>query len=249
MQFNRGIWAESIRVLSENLTVAIPIAVLGFLASICEQIPWVQWPASIFTILAWPALAYVCHATVLFGRTGWGAISEVKSYNSFWLRMLGLTILAVLALLPLLFFVPRRPVPITTAQRALFSGGLALVAFAIVVVWGTQFPAIVAKGDKSARAAFRRAKLVGGYLALRIILGAGIVYVGLSATSASLLHLGILRGFAFDGVLHFSGTDFFFRAISTLLFVLSAALLAVTLSRAYLLAEAKSGHVERPLPN
>ena len=87
------------------------------------------------------------------------------------------------------------------------------------------------------RSAFRRARRAGSYLVSRFAIGAGALGLGTTLVFLLLRSFGFISGAVFDSELYFSVGDLIFTVAHTFAYAVTASLIAVTLSRAYLITE------------
>lgn len=113
---------------------------------------------------------------------------------------------------------------------------LAVATLVVFTLLGTWLPATVVGADKRIGAAFARGTKTFAYAATRLIIGPGLTQLVISAIVILALSRGLIVGEIIDAA-GFSFADLIFWPLIYLARAYSVAILAVILSRAYLIAE------------
>jgi len=239
--FSRNIWEEALCVARANLAV-IAFVVLAFIALFIldERFKASSSSMSIASTFLWTGLALMSHSTVLNGKSGLSA--DYKVYRAFLWRTVALGALVIVpTVLAALFFA-------SYGMLWLYIGGLSIGAIASLLIgskWGTWLPAVVAGGDTGFVEAGKRGKRTFGYVFGRLSVGPGLLMIASFVAYALVLssldsqEIWPTTGLNIQGLL------------STIIFLIVQAyivvMIAVILSRAYLIAENKAAAAV-PLP-
>lgn len=233
MQFENGIWQQAFDVYRLNLkSVAIAIAAAIGLDLLTEYLGSSGSYRTIADLIIWGMVAISMHGTVLRNEVNLGT-SDSKLLMPFVWRSL---VLGVLILVPTIIavFVFYDEDLLATILKALPVIGLA--ALIVFSLWGTWLPATVVNGDKGFGTALSRGTRTFTYTVPRLLLGPGIVQVILLAVGVWSTTQGIMAGQVF-GEAGFSLIDLIALPFIYALYALLVTILAVILSRAYLIAE------------
>jgi hypothetical protein len=237
MQFDTGIWAAAWDVYRTNWkTVACAIVAASAYDLFTQYMGESGGGSALFIeVLIWSLVAISAHGAVLLGATDLAFTDKRKLLMPFVGRSLVLTFLCLVAFLIALFAFEDRGGLWNLLKAALVMGLVALVIFALL---GTWLPATVAGGNRGIGAAIDRAERTFFYSAARLLLGPGLLQAGFMAVGMVLLAIlpGILTGDVF-GAAGFSPADFLSLPVIYAVHAFTTTLLAVILSRAYLIAE------------
>ncbi|RCK27728.1 hypothetical protein [Thalassospira lucentensis] len=250
MKFDISIWGEALEVIRRNLVVfLVAIGTLWLVdITIFAIKPEAQSPAYLSFIVGM-YLAIACHATILRNVQGFKVFNslEKKAYTRFWLRA---------GAIALLSFIPTFVLSIAIFQSldlkaaggdvgfilamligVILYGGLSL---ALLSLAGTWLPAAIMGDGSSLKRAFARGRKTVGYSASRLIIGPGANVV-LFAISIFVLPPQIpeaIRAYTFHvGSFQFIPLDIVLNGFGNVVWATGTVLIAVVLSRAYLLGE------------
>lgn len=236
MQFDKGIWQSAWDVYRINLkTVGIAVALAIALDLVTDYLGKSGSYRTIADLIIWGMVAISMHGTVLLDKVNL-ATTDSKLLMPFVWRSFVLLALALLPFIATLFYFYEDSQVWLSIFKALPVLGLAaLITFALL---GTCLPAVVANGNKRFGAAFARGQRTFVYSALRLILGPGIVQTAIAVVSIYLVSRQVMTGQIFSEA-GLSLFDLIFWPAAYAIRAYSVTLLAVILSRAYLIAEEK----------
>lgn len=243
MDFQRGMWAEAWEQ-SVAARKFVALAVFGDFA-----IKWLEVSSSVVTetegtiasTLFWACLAYVVHVQILLPHDRSSAMTGARFFG-FALRFFGISLAMAAAAagialaVALMTFLLVKAQPPRALEVIVFLAGLAL-ALTVFVRLGTLLPAYVAGRVGGVDAAIKRGKVHFRWIAGRLLIGPGLIFV---FSGAAYWLLAITNGAS----VQFWIEERVFRQVNVpgyLLFnmvqAFVTALTAVILSRAFLRAE------------
>ncbi|KZC99905.1 MULTISPECIES: hypothetical protein [unclassified Thalassospira] len=252
MKFDITIWGEARDVIRKNLFIfAAVVATLWLLdIAIYAVKPEADSP-QLPTYIVGAYLAIACHMTILRNVSGFTAVGALQKWAFFKFCMRGLAIVAV-TLIPALFvMVPLFGVPEIKAASEearyvlVFSVVLAFYGLGMLVVLslvGTWLPAAIVADGSSLKRAFARGRKTIGYVAPRLIAGPGANILLFLATIFLLpaqFSVAIRTYTIQVGELNFVPFDIAVNGFGYLVWATGIVLVAVVLSRAYQLGEAR----------
>ncbi len=239
MQFDKGIWAAAWDVYRANWkTVVCAIAAASAYDLFMEYMGESGGSAFFIEILIWSTVAISAHGTVLLGGTDLAFTDKKKLLMPFVSRSMVLALLSLVpGLIAFLVFLDERNIGFSMFMAVLAAGLAALIFFALL---GTWLPAVVAGGNRRIGTAIDRAERTFFYSASRLLLGPGLLQAVFLGAGLFLLTVlpNALTGEVF-GTAGFSFVDLLSLPIIYAVKAFTTTLLAVILSRAYLIAEHK----------
>ena len=235
MTFERGLWAETAHNFKANLWVIL--AVIGALAAWGVAQDVIGSNGGSATTIIWLAVVIAVHSTILKGQPGFISLNQKGVFVGFLWRSF---VFVAAGIIPALLTLP--------LSENLAKGVWLLFVFLpaygvsqalLLSIWGTWFPAVVADGDKTLSAAWRRGKKTFTYVFARLIFGNGPIVV--LAFGLLLLVLGQVES---EGTVWSEAKGFDAVAFALQLFLITAfafqfVMMATVLSRAYLIVESK----------
>lgn len=237
MQFDKGIWESAWDVFQVNLkTVGLAIAMAIVLDLVIEYLEETGSYRTIADLIIWGMVAISMHGTVLLDKANL-ATTDSKLLMPFVWRSFILMLLTLVPFLIVLFWIHDSGNIYWSVFKALPALGLAgLVVFALL---GTWLPAVVANGDRRIGTALARGERTFLYAAPRLLLGPGLLQAAMLAAIMVLGMRGLLAGEIF-GAAGFSLPDLISLPVIYAVRAFTVTLLAVILSRAYLIGERKT---------
>jgi len=260
MKFDITIWGEARDVIRKNLvifTVAVAALLLVDIAIYALK-PEVETP-QLPTYIVGAYLAIASHMTILRNVSGFTATGALPKWAFFKFCMRGLAIGFVTMIPALLVMIPLFEVPEIKAasQQAqyvlVFSAVLAFYGLAMLIVLslvGTWLPSALVADGSSLKRAFARGRKTFGYVAFRLIIGPGANIVLFFATIFLLpgQFSEAVRTYTIHaGELAFIPFDMAMNALAYLVWATGIVLIAVVLSRAYQLGEARLADASEPV--
>lgn len=252
MKFDITIWGEARDVIRKNLvifTVAVAALLLVDIAIYALK-PEAESP-QLPTYIVGAYLAIASHMTILRNVSGFTATGALPKWAFFKFCMRGLAIgfitmiPALLVMIPL-FEVPEIKAASQQAQYVLvFSAVLAFYGLAMLIVLslvGTWLPSALVADGSSLKRAFARGRKTFGYVTSRLIVGPGANIVLFFATLFLLPGQFSMATRTYTiqvGELKFVPFDIVMNGLGYLVWATGIVLVAVVLSRAYQLGEAR----------
>ena len=259
MKFDITIWGEATDVIRKNIVIfTAAVAALWIMDIVIYALrPDMESP-DLPTYFVGAYLAIACHMTVLRNVSGFSAVGALEKSAFFKFFMRGFAV-AMVTLIPALFvMVPILAIPEIKAAREdvrfflvmvavlAFYGVAMLIALGLV---GTWLPAAIMADGSSIRRAFARGRKTIGYVTSRLIVGPGANIV------LFLVTVFLLPGRFSDAVrtytihageLQFVPFDMAMNGLAYLVWATGVVLVAVVLSRAYQLGEARLADANQP---
>lgn len=235
MQFANGIWQAAWDAYRINLkTVLIVVGLALVFDLVTDYLGGASSSSrSVADLFIWGMLAISIHGTILLNQADL-ATTNSKLLVPFVLRSLALvTLMMVPTFAAIIYFYEPDSLWLTLFKALPVIGAAALVVFAL---FGTWLPATVVGTDKRFGSAFARGTKTFLYTAIRLIIGPGLIQGIITAVVMTTITRGIIVGEIY-GAAGFSFLDLVFWPVTYLVRAYSVALLAVILSRAYLIAE------------
>ena len=252
MKFDQSIWGGAVSVIRQNLNIFATVVIAIWLVDtmIMAFDPDGQTPIYL-TFIAGAYLAVASHATVLRNISGFKAIGslENKTLPRFLLRTGAIALMGFVPAVIAMIAVMSSPEVKAYGEdaRFIFSMLIAAVAYGIVMLvalglFGTWLPAAVVGDGSSIGRALARGRKTMGYAVSRLIIGPG-ANVALFLISLFLLPLEIPDAVLFYtihvGGLQFVPFDILLNGFGNVVWATGTVLIAVVLSRAYQLGEAR----------
>lgn len=236
LRFERNLWRETAFRFWEAKPIIAVIVALFIGLSILESVRGGSTGNS-GSMIAWAVLAMVVHNAILNGsKASW---SQGKFFWPFLWRSIALSLPGIAAVILFLISYRISDDRETMALSALpIYGAVTALVFSL---WGTWLPSVVATGgNRSLAAATRRGRQTFLYVLLRMIVGCGVVaaaaFIFLIAASVLAEKAGLRLALSEELDL----VQLLIEAFGYLAFAFNFVMLPVILSRAYLLAEARS---------
>lgn len=237
MRFETGIWQAAWNVLCRNWKTAAGAIVAAMTLDLVSEYLGKAGSSSGFVpdLIIWSMVAISAHGTVLLDKPDF---AFNKSQKIFWPFVWRSGVLILLSAIPfivafIIFDGGERSFNLNLLKALPVLGLAALLVFAVL---GTWLPAVVVEGDKQLGAAFGRAGRSFSYAALRLLIGPGLLQAILLALIMVVAGQGILSGEVF-GAAGFSFSDLISLPVIYAVRTFTVTLLAVILSRSYLIAE------------
>lgn len=241
MNFDRGIWAETLRNFKANWVVVA--LVLGMTAVIIVLDEVTKHNSGSAAAMGWVFLAISAHTTILRGQSGPMTMYQKGVFGPFLWRGFLFSLLGLLGAVPFagLFALAKPPMMVL--------GGIAIIAYFVCQAlllskWGTWFPSVVAAGDKTILAAGRRGNVVFGYVFSHLFVCSILLWLVSAAISLAIVFMVIFiailvrHAIPLDGILSVHDlTTWLFTFFGLLTVAAETVLVATILSRAYLIAE------------
>ncbi|MEQ8284663.1 hypothetical protein [Thalassospira sp.] len=259
MKFDITIWGEATEVIRKNLTIfAVVVGTLWLLDSVIYAIKPEADASQAPTFIVGMYLAIACHVTVLRNISGFKAVGTLEkwAFFRFWLR--GFAV-AMVSFIPALFIlVPVLSIPEVKAAdetvRYVFVMVVTLAFYGVCTLvmlglFGTWMPAAVMADGSSIKRAFARGRKTIGYVMSRLIIGPGANIILFLATIFLLpaQFSEAIRTYTIQaGNLKFVPFDMAMNGFGYLVWATGIVLVAVVLSRAYQLGEARLADGNEP---
>lgn len=240
MNFERGIWEESVRNFWANKFVVVIAVGLLIAVGIFQDYTHSTSGGGMWVEFAWLPVAIAAHATILNGQSGFATFSSSQYkivFSPFLWRSIGLSFIGVIPAMAI-------AIPIVGTENMTLFTYVIMALYAafeslILAKRGTMLPACVAEGDKSLKAASDRSAKIFGYVlgrfwscnAVLLVIGGGGIILCYSIVVSFLKTLFTIT----DNVI----VDIFLQTSITILLAFNLVMLATILSRAYLIAEGK----------
>ncbi len=242
MHFEKGIWSAALDICKRNSGAVAAYVGLMMVIGLAQDFISSSGGLAVAQAFAAALLAIPAHLSVLKNidsGTGMKMVGDNKVFGQFVWRGFGLGFLALIVPFVVLF-----GLLIADSQNVVLAFGAfgllaALLAAAIFAKWGTMLPAIVVGNDKRFATAGQRGSHSFGYAFPRLLLSFGGV-------SLLMILLAVLVGQMSNGDGRFfpdGGVDagaILSALAGNVVGAYQVALTAVILSRAYLMAEAKT---------
>ena len=252
MKFNLNIWSEAVDVIRANLKLFALVVGLVWLAdtAIYAFNPEAQAPFFV-TFIAGIYLAVASHATILLKATGYSALKSLdkKSFQRFMLRTGAIAIISLIPSLVVLFAMIGLLDGVIASEDAMILIAImvvlvvyGLITLILLSLIGTWMPAAIVADGSNLKQAFLRGRKTIFYVMTRLIVGPGgnvaLFLITLFLMPAWVpdqisnytIHLGVFQILPFDIALN---------GFANLVWATGTVLIAVVLSRAYLLGEAR----------
>jgi hypothetical protein len=235
IQFERGIWAETVRLYREKLLLILIITATFTAIEVFDQLRGDTSGGEVGVIL-WAFLAISVHASILNGSKSILPASG-RVFTSFLWRSFVLSAPGIVGAVSVAVFLDiPKDLTIFVVMPA-----YGIISALVLSIAGTWLPAVVASGgDRSLQAAIGRGKLVFGYTLTRLCLGCGTSLT--AAFGAVLGFSSICQSMGWDDnrVGAISPYYMVLIALFALIGGFAFVMLPVVLSRAYLLVEEKA---------
>jgi hypothetical protein len=146
MKFERGLWAETFRVIAENRQILIGFVAAQVLISILDQF-WLKGRGiDIATLILFAIVAISVHSTVIKNEPGRLALSRKGVIGGFGWRLIALIFFSSV----IGYFLSKLvPAPGPEFEFLILFFTIGLVYALTLCMLGTCFPAVVVSGDKS----------------------------------------------------------------------------------------------------
>jgi hypothetical protein len=244
---DENMWSTAWKVCAVNWRTSLLVAFMVMSLIVVKE--WLEKDnigGGVVDAIIWSTLAIASFRTLLLGSPGLGNERTSKYMTAFWIRSYALGVLYILPatgiflLLVIKFNVPAE------SYLGIFSIITFGAIFGVLVfsLWGTWLPAVIADGDRTIAAAYRRGTKTFKFSLPRLVIGPGLltIVVGLVALSSGrfLNTSDILnppRSINFIPALFFT--------IVTLVNIYLTVLGCVVLARAYCQAEGLKPPIER----
>lgn len=252
MKFNQSIWGGAVTVIRQNLNIFATVVIAIWLVDtmIMAFDPDGQTPIYL-TFIAGAYLAVASHATVLRNISGFKAIGslENKTLPRFLLRTGAVALMGFIPAVLAMIAAMSSPEVKAYGEDARFvfslmvaAGAYAIVMLVVLGLFGTWLPAAVVGDGSSIGRAFARGRKTIGYVVSRLIIGPG-ANVALFLISIFILPMEIPDAVLFYtihvGYLQFVPFDIALNGFANMVWATGTVLVAVVLSRAYQLGEAR----------
>ncbi|BDW88347.1 hypothetical protein [Thalassospira tepidiphila] len=251
MKFDITIWSEAVDVIRANLALFAVVVGLVWLAdtAIYAFQPDAQIPFFV-TFFAGIYLAVASHATILRNISGYAALKELdkKAFQRFMWRTGAIAILGFIPSMAVLMAVivlldgviANKDAMILIAMMAVLVG-YGVVTLLLLSLIGTWLPAAIVADGSNLKQAFLRGRKTIAYVITRLLIGPG-GNVLLFLITLFLLPVWVpdsISGYTIKlGVIQLVPFDIVLNGFANLVWATGTVLIAVVLSRAYLLGEA-----------
>lgn len=252
MKFDISIWGEATEVIRKNLTIfAVVVGTLWLLDIAIYAMKPEAEASQAPTFIVGMYLAIACHVTILRNVSGFKAVGSLEKWAFFRFGLRGFVV-AMIGLIPALFIlVPLLGMPEVKAAnetvRYVFVMAVTLAFYGVCMLLllgflGTWMPAAIMADGSSIKRAFARGRKTIGYVMSRLIVGPGANIILFLATAFLLpaQFSEATRNYTIQaGNLKFVPFDMAMNGFGYLVWATGIVLVAVVLSRAYQLGEAR----------